>query len=293
MENKAIARKPGSSRQKKAAVINDMAGFGRCALTVALPVISRLKVQCCPVPTAILSNHTAFADFYLDDYTDRMEDYIQQWRTLGLTFDGIGTGFLSSVKQIAIARTFIRDFRTESTVVVVDPVMGDNGKLYAACTRQVCREMIKLAESSDIVTPNVTECCILTGRDFHEGQWREEELLSMARELADRGPGKVVITGVPSGSDIGNFCYERGGETRVDRETWALKRVEKAGESRCGTGDVFSAIILADAVNKVPLEKSVEKAADFISLCIRKSAELEVPLTDGVCFEEVLDRLTP
>ena len=293
MDKKETFQRPGSSRQKKAAVINDMAGFGRCALTVALPVISRLKVQCCPVPTAILSNHTAYPDFFLDDYTDRMEDYLDRWRKLGLTFDGIGTGFLSSEKQIGIAGRVIRDFRKEDTVVVVDPVMGDNGKLYAACTRQVCREMIKLAESGDIVTPNVTECCILTGRDFHEGRWKDGELLAMARDLAERGPGKVVITGVPAGSYIGNFCYERKREAEGCSETWALRRVKKAGESRCGTGDIFSAVILADAVNKVPLEKSVKKAADFISLCIRKSEELEVPLTDGVCFEEVLDRLKP
>lgn len=288
---KEFDQKPGSSRQKKAAVINDLSGFGRCALTVAIPVISRLKVQCCPVPTAVLSNHTAYPTYYFDDYTDRMEDYTDQWRKLGLTFDGIGTGFLGSGRQIQIVRNFIRDFAAENTVVVVDPVMGDNGKVYAACTEELCGEMKGLVSLARIITPNVTESCILTGTPYHEGPWKEGELLSMARDLWDMGPEKVVITGVPSGCYIGNFCYEKGGGK--GEETWSIGRTKRKGQTRCGTGDIFSAIILADAVNGVPLEKSVKKAARFIKDCVEESIKMEVPLTDGVCFEEILDRLRP
>lgn len=287
MEQNKVLGRPGSSRQKKAAVINDIAGFGRCALSVALPVISRLKVQCCPVPTAVLSSNAAIPGFYMDDYTDHMENYIGHWKKLGLTFDGIGTGFLGSERQIEIVAGFIEDFRREDTIVLVDPIMGDHGKLYAACNKAVCEKMKNLVTHGNLVTPNVTEGCILTGRSYHEGAWKEGELLSMARELGAMGPKKVVITGVPMGTFIGNYCYEK------DRDRGVLKRVKKIGETRCGTGDIFSAILLADGVNGVPLEESVKKAADFIKECIRASIKMEVPLTDGVCFEEVLDRLRP
>lgn len=287
MEQTKIGKKPGSSKQKKVAVINDLAGFGRCALSVALPVISRMKVQCCPVPTAVLSSNGAIPGFYMDDYTDRMETYVGHWKKLGLTFDGIGTGFLGSERQIEIVAGFIKDFSREDTVVLVDPIMGDNGKIYSACTESVCRRMKNLVTYADLVTPNVTEGCILTGISYHEGTWKGEELLAMARELAAMGPKKVVITGVFQGSYIGNFCYEKSEDRGI------LRRVKKIGETRCGTGDIFSAIMLADGVNGVPLEKSVKKASDFIRDCIRESIKMEVPLTDGVCFEEILDRLKP
>ncbi len=289
MENKRALQKPGSSRQKKAAIISDMSGFGRCAITVSLPVISKLKVQCCPVPTAILSNHTAYPSFYFDDYTERMNDYIGEWKKLGLTFDGIGTGFLGSRRQIEIVREFIQDFCREDTIVLVDPIMGDNGKAYATYTEDMCREMKRLVACADIVTPNVTEACILTDRSYHEGPWREQELRAMAEDIGERGPWKVVITGVPIGSYIGNFCYDKG--KRRDGEAYALRKIKRVGETRCGTGDIFASIILADAVNGVPLDKSVQKAAGFIKECIRESIKMDVPLTDGVCFEEVLDRL--
>lgn len=282
-------RKPGGSRQKKAAIISDMSGFGRCAITVALPIISKLKVQCCPVPTAILSNHTAYPSFYFDDYTGRMEDYIDEWRKLGLKFDGIGTGFLGSRRQIEIVRKFIRDFRGEDAVVMVDPIMGDNGKAYATYTQEMCREMKNLTACADIVTPNLTEACILTDREYHEGTWTIAELRSMAEQIGETGPGKVVITGIPLGSYIGNFCYEK--EEDKEGVKWALRKTKRVGETRCGTGDIFASVILADAVNGVNLVKSVEKAAGFIKDCIRESIKMEVPLTDGVCFEEVLDKL--
>ena len=289
MEHRETSQQPGSSRQKKAAVISDMTGFGRCALTVTLPVISKLKVQCCPVPTAILSNHTAYPSYYFDDYTERMGEYIGEWRKLNLTFDGIGTGFLGSRRQIEIVKDFIRDFRREDTVVMVDPVMGDNGRTYAACTEDMCREMKMLTACADIVTPNVTESCILTDTPYHDGRLKEQELLRMAQHIADTGPDKVVITGIPLGGFIGNFCYDRQGDGRGT--VHILRKIKRVGETRCGTGDIFSSVILADAINGVALDRSVKKAADFIKDCIRESVKMEVPLTDGVCFEEVLDRL--
>ena len=113
--------------RKKMAVINDISGFGRCSITVAMPIISVMGIQCCPVPTSIFSNHTAYPDYFFDDYTDKMPAYISKWKKLGLEFEGIYSGFLGSGEQIDIVRKFIQDFRTDRTRVIVDPVMGDWG----------------------------------------------------------------------------------------------------------------------------------------------------------------------
>lgn len=270
--------------QKKIAIINDISGYGRCAVTVALPIISTLKVQCCPVPTAIFSNHTGFSNYYFDDYTEKMQPYINEWKTLGLKFQGIETGFLGSREQIALVIGFLKDFRTEETVIVVDPIMGDHGKTYTTYTKPMCEEMKRLVGYADIITPNVTEACILTDRTYHEEKWKLKEIEALAEQLCKMGPGKVVITGIPQGEYIANYCYEAEGERK-------LLRTLKVGTQRCGTGDIFAAIVTADAVNGVPFHKSVKKASNFIKKCIQKSVELEIPLTDGVCFEELLGSL--
>ena len=308
------------NNQKKIAVINDLTGFGRCALTVAVPVISVMGLACCPVPTAILSNHTAFPSSFIDDYTEKMEPYIEEWKKLGLVFDGIYSGFLGSKEQIAIVRRFFKNFSKEGTQIIIDPVMGDNGKTYRTYTPEMCQEMKKLVVLGDIVTPNVTEACILTDTPYKE-HWTESGLYGLAVKLSALGPDSVIITGIElsdvsdgshfvsgvphsvsgsrlsvsdgqpcaggektPGGYIGNYCFtrERGGQ---------LIAVPCAGKSRCGTGDLFASIIAADAVNGVPLEASVKKASDFVAKSIRASNDREIPLTDGVCFEYFLGEL--
>lgn len=270
--------------QKKLAVINDIAGFGRCAISVSLPIISYLGVQCCPVPTSIFSNHTGFPHYFFDDYTDRMQEYIEHWKELGLSFDGIATGFLGSGKQIRIVKDFIRDFRGLDTKIVIDPVMGDHGKLYATYTEELCLEMKQLVELADIITPNLTECCKLTDTPYKEEGWRGKELQRMAEILVARGPEKIVITGIRQGDFIANYIYEQGREPK-----WI--RTHRVGTERSGTGDVFASIIAADCVNGVPFDRSVKKASGFVKKCILKSIELDIPKTDGVCFEEILYQL--
>ena len=275
---------PNHNYQKKIAVINDMSGFGRCSLAVAIPIISVMKIQCCPVPTSIFSNHTGFESFFFEDYTDRMQPYIDEWKKLGLSFSGISTGFLGSKEQIQIVLRFLKDFGTEDNVVVIDPVMGDYGKTYPTYTPEMCTEMKKLVTHADIITPNLTEACILTDTPYHEDKWKQAEIITLAQKLAEKGPGKIVITGIPQGEFIANLCYEK------DREPKFL-RTHKVGTSRSGTGDVFAAIIAADAVNGVDFQESVRKASRFVKKCIMKSIEMDLPLTDGVCFEELLATL--
>ncbi|MCI5650002.1 MAG: pyridoxamine kinase [Fusicatenibacter sp.] len=270
--------------QKKMAVINDFTGFGRCSLTVSIPIISHMGIQCCPVPTSVFSNHTAFSSYYFDDYTEKMPSYIQEWKKLDLSFDGIQTGFLGSVRQIEIVTDFINSFRDEHTCVIVDPVMGDNGKPYATFTPDLCQAMGKLARQADLLTPNLTEACILTGIPYRSSGWKRQELFDLARALGELGAQKVVISGIPCGSYIGNVIWEEKKEPKLIRSL-------RVGQERCGTGDIFASILASDAVNGTDLSVSVRKASAFIRKCIAATESLCTPLTDGVCFESVLSHL--
>lgn len=272
-------------RQKRIALINDITGFGRCSVTVELPLISALKVQACPFPTALLSVHTGFPSHYIDDCTDRMRPYMENWKENGLTFDGIATGFIGSAAQIGIVIDFIEMFRTAETKVMVDPVMGDNGQLYASYTPEMCREMRRLLHYADLVTPNLTEACELLELPYPEdGAVTDEELLHMARTLSDAGPAQVVITGLCSGDVIRNFIYERGREPEILRQ-------RKIGIDRSGTGDAFAAIVAASLVRGETLYAAVTRAAEFISRVLKYMEPLDIPWNWGLAFEEYLTDL--
>lgn len=270
--------------QKKIAAINDLSGYGRCALTVAIPVISHMKLQCCPVPTSILSNHTGYKEYFFDDYSDRLPSYINMWKKLNLKFDGIISGFLGSKEQISIVEEFILQFSTDSTKVVVDPVMGDHGKIAGTYTEEMCMEMRRLVSLADIITPNLTEACRLTDTPYRESGWKKTELFSMAKRLNDMGPDRIVITGIPQGQFIANYVYEKG-------EAPKLIKTHKVGDERCGTGDLFAAIIASDAVNEVSFQQSVKKASAFVRKSMIKSIEMRIDRKNGVCFEEILHTL--
>lgn len=267
--------------QKKIAMINDLSGYGRCSLTVALPVLSAMKVQCCPVPTSILSNHTGFPVYFFDDYTDKMENYIDTWKKLGLQFDGIVTGFLGSERQIRIVTDMIRSFKGADTKVIIDPIMGDHGTPYATFTEPLCRQMRDLASMGDIITPNLTEACIMTGHTYKKEGWSRRELKLLTEELLSMGPETVILTGVTEGNFFVNVAASRG------KEAIFLKR-QKVGRERPGTGDVFSSIIAGAAVLGLDMAEGTALAADFVKKCILRSEELQIPVENGVCFEEVL-----
>lgn len=269
------------NHQKKIAVINDISGFGRCSIAVSMPIISYMGIQCCPVPTSIFSNHTGFEEFFFDDYTDKMQMYIDNWKKLDLHFSGIMAGFLGSKRQIDIVHQFIDDFKDEETVVIIDPAMGENGIPYPTYTPQMCEEMKRLVRYADIITPNVTECCILTDTPYKEDGWSREELYAMADKLLQTGAKKAAISGVRMGKYVGNVVAQQGEEPK-------MIKTEKIGAYRSGTGDIYSAIIASDSVNGVPFEASVRKAADFVKRSLRETDRLDIPPTDGLAFEEVL-----
>lgn len=272
------------NKQKKIAVVNDITGFGRCSVAVALPIISAMKIQCCLLPTAILSAHTGFSSFFFDDYTPHMRDYMNNWKELSLQFDGICTGFLGSKEQIDIVVEFLKNFKTEKTIVIVDPVMGDYGQLYSTYTKEMCDEMKRLIKYADVITPNLTEACRLLDIPYPERELSLNQLEDIAKELCAKGPNKVVITGLQYNGNIRNFIYEAG-------KNYTIIETKKIGEDRSGTGDVFSSIVAANIVKEVDIVTSVKKAVDFISKAIDYTAKIGTPINEGICFEEYLTEL--
>ena len=271
------------NHQKKIAVINDFCGFGRCSIAASLPIISAMKIQCCPLPTSIFSNHTGFESFYYTDYTEHMNIYMDEWKKLDLQFEGILTGFLGSPEQIGIVKRFLELFKTENNITVIDPVMGDYGKLYPTYSPNLAEQMNSLVPYADILTPNLTEACILTGTEYHPDM-KENELFVLCSKLADMGPKKVVISGLERDDSLENFVFEKGKDAEVIME-------HKVGPFRSGTGDVFSSIIAADAVKRKEFSDSIRHASSFIAKVLRRTVELDLPKTDGICFEEFLTEI--
>ena len=271
------------NKNKKIAVINDFCGFGRCSIAVSLPIISAMKIQCCPLPTAIFSNHTGYKSFYCTDYTDHMSEYINEWDKLDLHFDGILSGYLASPDQIEIVRSFIKRFKEKETLIVIDPVMGDDGKLYSSYSPVLSNQMKELVKYADIITPNLTEACILTDTEYHKDM-SEEELLILCDKLSAIGPKRIVISGLEFENDLANFVYESGKSAHMIYE-------HKIGICRAGTGDVFSSIIIADMVNGKNLDEAVSHASAFIAKTLEYTVERDIPITDGICFEEFLKEI--
>ena len=271
------------NRQKKAAVINDFTDFGRCSLAVAAPILSAMKVQCCAVPTAIFTNHTGFEHFSWRDCTDRLDDYIRDWRATGLRFDAIASGFLGSARQVKFVRRFIDAFRTPKTLVVVDPVMGDYGKLYPTYDRNLAESMRELMSVADVLTPNLTEACVLANREY-DPEIGDEGLEGLCSALAAPRSARIVVSGIRRGDTIFNCVYKRG--SRIE-----MIGTKAVGPDRSGTGDVFSAVIVGDLVRGTDFADAVRHAADFVRHAMERTVEMDLPVTDGLAVEEVLGDL--
>ena len=268
--------------QKRAAVINDFASFGRCSLAVSIPILSAMKVQCCPVPTAIFTNHTGFRSFQWTDYTAHMDGYIEEWKKLGLKFNAVQTGFLGSVAQIDYVFRFLEAFG-KGALIAIDPVMGDYGKLYSTYSQELAESMRRFLPVADVLTPNLTEACVLAGIPY-DPEMGDKALSKVAHHLSDPNNAKVVITGIPRGRTLVNYVYEDGNATLVE--------TEKLGEDRSGTGDVFASVVLGALMNGQSFINAVDTANLFVAHAVEASIRLEVPLKDGLAIEEVLGDLT-
>ncbi len=281
-------------RTPRVAAIHDLSGFGRCSLTVAIPILSAMGVQCCPLPTAFLSTHTGgFTGYTFLDMTDEMPRVARHWASLGLQFDAIYSGFLGSERQIGIVEDFIAAFRTPRTRVVIDPVMGDDGRAYQTYTPELCAGMTRLAKLADVITPNLTEAAFLLGADYRDlpgadGQPADETALCrLAEELSLGGTRSVALTGasVQSGK-TGALCFDReNGKTELVQTAFIAHPLH-------GTGDVFASVLTGGMVRGEDLPQAARRAVTFIRRCAERTVAEGLPLREGVDFEPLLGLLT-
>ncbi len=269
---------------KKIAVVNDISGCGKCSLTVSLPIISVMGIECCPVPTAILSNQTGFDSFYCADFTEHLTNYIDVWKRRNLTFDAVLTGYLASEKQADIIIDFIDSFGKNATVFV-DPVMADDGVLYGTYNEELCKKVKMLSKKANILTPNLTELCILCDADYNELS-REHDIKKIsdsAKSLLSDVTEAVIVTGVKTEAEILNVIVDKSGTNVV--KSPLLKG------SYSGTGDIFSSIVCGAVTKGKSVTESVKLATDFISKSIKNTPTKLGYEPDGVNFQKSLEML--
>lgn len=267
------------------AAIHDLSCFGRCSLTIALPVLSAMGCQCCPLPTALLSAHTGFPGNTFLDLAAEMGRIAEHWAAMDLQFDAIYSGFLGSADQVDTVARFFDTFKKSDTAVIVDPVMGDHGTAYRTCTPELCRGMRVLAENSDVITPNLTEAALLLDRPYEE--IRQSDAYEVVRRLSLGGRRSVVLTGYSSESgQTGALCF--------DRDSGESKAVQTPREPQdfSGTGDLFASVLAGGVARGVPLFRAAQAAADFVRDCIARTLAEGLTEQDGVDFEPLLGQLT-
>lgn len=285
---------------KKIAVIQDLSGLGKCSLTAAIPVISVMGVQAVPLPTAVLSNQTGYPSYYCDDYTEHMGQIMTEWEKRKFSPDGIYTGFLADEEQADKILDFFQRFRTENTMVLVDPVMGDNGRAYGIYTEGLREKMLQLVGNAHVITPNLTEALLLLyGKEGMEkryaslleldGRKRLEQIGKIGEQLKkEYGLQAAVITGVESQAELcvhqmGNLVVENG------HSSWCF--APKIGGSYSGTGDLFASVLSAGLVKEMSMMSCVELAVNFLSKAIAQTVQEGTDRNDGVCFEAYLGEL--
>lgn len=277
---------------KKIAVINDLSGFGKCSLTAAISVIAAMGVQPCPLPTAILSAQTGYASYFLDDYTDKMEYFRKEWEKMGASFDGIYTGFMAGDRQIKQVFAFLDTFHKKNTFLLVDPVMGDNGKEYAIFTPELLSLMKELVLRADIITPNLTELCLLTDTDYRmiEHLTDEKHLLTviaqMGRNLIQKGPKTVVVTGIQFVDAADGIS--KMGNLSVTKKEEHLCAFPYIGGSYSGTGDIFASAVAAGMAKEEKIVSVMKRAGAMIEYAMRDAVKNQIPRNDGVEYEKYL-----
>ncbi len=274
-------------RQKRVLAIHDISCVGRCSLTVALPILSCGGLDTAVLPTAILSTHTGdFQGYTYRDLTEDIAPIASHWKSLDLCFDALYSGFLGSYDQIDMVAKLMEDFRSDNTYRMVDPVMADNGRLYATYTKDMAKGMHRLCRKADIITPNLTEACILLDVPYKPEGFSRQETEDMLKRLSDMGPGQVVITGIA-------FRQEQLGAATYDAETDNISYVFESRHPGIyhGTGDIFASTLLCGLMNGMSLKDSAELAVKFTSRCIQYTMESKQELRFGVRFEAALPYL--
>ncbi|SFM04316.1 pyridoxamine kinase [Pelosinus propionicus] len=268
----------------KVAAVHDISCFGRCSLTVISPVLSAMGIQVCPLPTAVLSTHLGgFKELAFCDFTSHMPNFFHHWKKEGINFHCIYSGFLASEEQIDIVQHFIDEFSSNHPLVVVDPVMGDDGKLYSIYTPRMQERMRDLVRKADIVTPNYTEACFLLGESYQDKIDDTKKMKNWLLDLADFGPSKVVITGIPYvNNKILTLGYDRS------QDTFCEVYSDYIPAKYPGTGDIFASVLVGALLQQDCLSAAMEQAAEFVRLSIQTTFAAQTPPREGVLVEKVL-----
>lgn len=272
---------------KKIAAIHDLSGFGRVSLTVAIPILSSMGFQVCPLPTAVLSTNTDIPGYQFVDLTEHMSDFINHWKALNLQFDAIYTGFLGSHHQIIIVEDFIKSFKKEDQIIVIDPVLGDDGKLYSSMNQQMVSEMRNLIKYADVITPNLTEASHLLQEDYDENI-SEKNIKRYLKSLSEQGPKIVIITNV--------LKNEKKGQTFVYAYNESHDRYWKVSCDYIpahypGTGDTFTSIITGCLMQGDSLPIALDRAVQFISTTVRATFGHDHDPRGGILLERCLKNL--
>lgn len=270
---------------KKIAVINDLSGFGRCSLTAALPVISAFGIEACPLPTAILSSQTGYPSFFCTDYTENLIPYIDEWKRRNVSFDAVLTGYMASEKQADIICDFVDTFKTDNTLIFVDPVMADDGVLYDTYNTALCEKVIELTKKANIITPNLTELCILCGADYERvsAENNVDKIQHLAASLLSDNLETVIVTGVKKNKEIYNIIVEK------DKNSFVKSKLLDGSFS--GTGDIFSSVVCGSVVKSKSVTDAVTLATSFIEKSIADTPHTKGYAPDGIDFQKHLEVL--
>ena len=269
---------------KRIVSIQDLSCIGKCSQSIALPVLSAMGIECATLPTALLSAHTAFDHFVSRELTDGFAPITAHWKSMGVHFDSIYTGYLGSEDQVAPVQRFFDDFGTEDTLIFVDPVMADHGKLYSGFTPTFPEKMKELCRRADIITPNVTEACLLTHTPYSEFQ-SEADIRALLEKLLKLGPRTAIITGIRP--DERHMCVA----TMSADGNLSLHETDYYPAVFYGTGDLFASTCVGALTLGIPAEKAIATAADYVLETIRVTAADPEARWYGVNFEETLPYL--
>lgn len=277
-----------NGRIKKIAAVHDLSGVGRVSLTAVIPILSSMGFQVCPLPTAVLSNHTQYPDYSLLDLTEEMQRIVEKWKKMDVHFDTFYSGYLASSRQIKIVEDLIAYFRRPSDLVVVDPVMGDNGKLYVGMGQDMVEEMKEFIRYADVITPNLTEMFLLLGEPEIPDVLTDQILKDGLKSLSDKGPEIVIVTSVPVVDNphlTSVYAYNR-----IGGRFWKVTCPYLPAHYP-GTGDAFTSVITGALMQGDSLPIALDRATQFILQGIRATFGYEYNNLEGIMLEKVLHNL--
>ena len=274
-------------KTKRVLAVHDLCSFGRCSLTAAIPVISAMGMQVCPLPTAFFSNNLTYGEFTFHDFTDKMTGFMDRWEKLGFRYDAVYSGFLASVEQIEVVRDAARRFASrEESLVVVDPAMGDDGKLYPVFGLEYVEAMRTLVKEATLITPNFTEACFLLGESCGTAVPSSEALRAMTEKLAALGAKQVVITSVPAGeNEIKVVSFDSVAGEYAERTT------PRIPFTTCGTGDLFTSVVTGSLLRGETLAAASALAMRFVSRVMEFTLASGSDPREGVIVEPCLKEL--